>query len=154
MPGGPFETVSLRMEARCLLTFQAPPEDVDRIMEAVVRITPLPMGNYDNNAYQSAPGIERYRPLQGAAAGAESEIRKRPGTVEVIFELPDDRAILEQVVEAIFQAHSYQEPVIRLQSILSSRSKGLDDSTNPNRWWNTTGDWMKAKGAAGGEVNK
>jgi hypothetical protein len=47
------------------------------------------------------------------------------------------------VVEAIFQAHSYQEPVIRIQSILSSRSKGMDDSKNPNRWWNTTGDWKK-----------
>lgn len=144
MLGGPFETVSVRMEGRCLLTFQAPPEDVDRIMEAVVRITPLTMGNYDYNAYQSGPGVERYRPLDGAAAGAEREIRKRPGTVEVIFELPDDRAILAQVVEAIFQAHSYQEPVIRLQDILTSRSKGLDDSVNPNRWWNTTGDWMKA----------
>lgn len=144
MPGGPFETVSVRMEARCLLTFQAPPEDVDRIMAAVAQITPLPMGNYDNNAYQSAPGVERYRPLDGAAAGEERDIRKRPGTVEVIFELPDDRAILEQVVEAIFQAHSYQEPVIRLQDILTSRSKGLDDSANPNRWWNTTGDWLKA----------
>jgi len=143
MPGGQFETVSVRMEARCLLTFQAPPEDIDRIMAAVALITPLPMGNYDNNAYQSAPGIERYRPLDGAAAGAEKEIRKRPGTVEVIFELPADHAVVEQVIEAIFQAHSYQEPVIRLQDVLTSRSKGLDDGANPNRWWNTTGDWMK-----------
>jgi hypothetical protein len=43
----------------------------------------------------------------------------------------------------IFQIHSYQEPVIRVESILGSRSKGLDDKDNPNRWWNSAGDWKK-----------
>lgn len=33
-----FETKSVRMEGMLLLTFHAPPEDVDRIMEAVVAI--------------------------------------------------------------------------------------------------------------------
>ncbi len=136
-----FETKSVRMERLVLLTLQAPIDDVDRVMEAVVKVVPLMMGKYDSNAYQSGPGIERYRPLAGAAAGAETELRKRPGTVEVIFELPDDQTVIEQVIETIFQTHSYQEPMIRLQNILASRSKGLDDSKNPNRWWNTTGDW-------------
>jgi hypothetical protein len=138
-----FETTSVRMELLLLLTVQAPVADVDRIMEAVVAIAPLAMGKYDSNAYQSANGIERYRPLEGAAAGAETELRRRPAIVEVSFELPDDQLLAGRVVEAIFQAHSYQEPVIRLQPILGSRSKGLDDSANPNRWWNTTGDWKK-----------
>jgi len=129
------------MRPMLLITVQAPAEDVERIMAAVTGITPLTMGAYDGNAFQTAPGTERYRPLEGAAAGAEASLRHRPGLVEVRFELPDDRDLLEQVVEAVFQAHSYQEPVIRLQSILSSRSKGHDDSANPNRWWNTTGDW-------------
>jgi hypothetical protein len=139
-----FETKSVRMERMVLLNLQAPADDVDRIMEAVVKVAPLMMGKYDSNAYQSGAGIERYRPLEGAAAGAETELRKRPGIVEVIFELQVDQSVIEQVIEVIFQTHSYQEPVIRLQSILASRSKGLDDSSNPNRWWNTTGDW-KAK---------
>jgi len=139
-----FETTSLRMEKLLLITFQAPAADVERIMEAVTAIAPLRMGNYDGNAYQTAQGIERYRPLDGAAAGAETELRLRPGTVEVSFELPDDQPLAARVVEAIFQAHSYQEPVIRILPILASRSKGLDDRANPNRWWNTTGDWKKA----------
>jgi hypothetical protein len=101
------------------------------------------VGKYDSNAYQSAAGMERYRPLEGAAAGPESEVRKRPGVVEVSFELEEDQALLERVVELIFQLHSYQEPVIRVESILGSRSKGLDDKDNPNRWWNTAGDWKK-----------
>lgn len=138
-----FETKSVRMERMYLLTLQAPVEDVDRIMSEVVKVTPLAMGSYDSNAYQSGPGTERYRPLEGAVAGPETEVRKRPGTVEVVFELPDHQQLIGQVVETIFQTHSYQEPVIRIQTILTSRSKGLDDSANPNRWWNTTGDWKK-----------
>ena len=144
MVGQGFETGSVRMERMLLLTFHAPVEDVDRIMEAVVKITPLAMGSYDSNAYQSATGIERYRPLEGAAAGPETDLRKRPGVVTVSFELTDDQQLASRVIEAIFQVHSYQEPVIRLQEILASRSKGLDDRANPNRWWNTTGDWKTA----------
>ena len=136
-----FETKSVRMERMVLLAFQAPVADVDRIMEAVVKVVPLTMGKYDSNAYQSGTGVERYRPREGAVAGAEAEIRKRPDTVEVSFELPDDQAVIEQVIEVIFQVHCYQEPVIRVQNIVSSRSKGLDDSKNPHRFWNTTGDW-------------
>jgi hypothetical protein len=135
------ETHSLRMESMALLHMQAPVADVDRIMAAVVKIVPLTMGNYDCNAYQTGEGIERYRPLEGAAAGPETDLRKRPRIVEVSFELPDDQAVIEQVIETIFQTHSYQEPVIRVQNIWASRIKGLDDSKNPNRWWNTTGDW-------------
>jgi hypothetical protein len=144
MTGEGFETRSVRMERKCLLTVQAPPDDVDRIMAAVTQVTPLGMGKYDSNAYQSGAGVERYRPLEGAVAGPETETRKRPGVVEVSFELDDDRALVEAVIEAIFECHSYQEPVIRIAPILTSRSKGLDDSANPNRWWNTTGDWKKA----------
>ncbi|TIX06244.1 MAG: hypothetical protein E5V46_29710 [Mesorhizobium sp.] len=136
-----FETKSVRMQLLLLVSFQAPSADVDRIMDAVVAITPLGMGS---NAFQSADGVERYRPLEGAAAGAETLLRQRPGTVEVSFELPDDQALAARVVEAIYQAHSYEEPVIRIQPLLASRSKGLDDRANPNRWWNTTGDWKKA----------
>ena len=60
-----FETKSVRMEPMVLLTFQAPAADVDRIMEAAVAIVPLAMGKYDSNAYQTAEGIERYRPWKG-----------------------------------------------------------------------------------------
>ncbi len=144
MPTEAFETPSVRMERRYLLTLQAPADDLPRLMAEVVKITPLTMGSYDRNAYQSADGVEWYRPLEGAAAGPEQEIRKRPGIVEFSFELPGDHALVEEVIEALFQVHSYQEPVIRLQPILASRSKGLDDRANPNRWWNTTGDWKTA----------
>jgi hypothetical protein len=143
-----FETTSVRMEAMLLLRLLAPPEDIERVMAAVAALTPLAIGKYDSNAYQTAGGIERYRPLEGAAAGPETDVRQRPGVVEVNFQLPKDAGLLERVIEAIFQVHSYQEPTITVEEVLVSRSKGLDDSRNPHRWWNTTGDW-KQKSAAG-----
>jgi hypothetical protein len=139
-----FETISVRMESMLRVHFLAPTEDVERIMTAVCALNPLTLGKYDSNAYQSAGGIERYRPLDGAAAGPETEIRQRPGVVEVTFHLPKEAGLLERVIEAIFRVHSYQEPTITVEDVLISRSKGLDDSDNPHRWWNTTGDWKRA----------
>ena len=68
-------------------------------------------------------------------------MRQRPGVVELSFQLADEQDLLARIVEAIFQTHSYQEPLIVVREVLASRSKGLDDKGNPNRWWNTTGDW-------------
>ena len=140
-----FETKSLRMEPHLLVSVQTPEADAVRIMAEVTRLAPLALGRYDKNVFQSAGGIEHYRPLEGAAAGAESEVRRRPGVVELSFQLPVEQGLLAQIVEAIFQIHSYQEPVIVVREVLASRSKGLDDRNNPHRWWNTTGDWKKAE---------
>ena len=139
-----FDTPSVRMERTRLFTVLAPEQDVDRVMKTVREIVSLAHGPYDCNAWVSAPGTERYRPLEGAAAGAETDVRERPGVVTVSFETPCDEPTRDRLVEAIFQVHSYQEPVIRIHDILTSRSKGLDDSTNPHRWWNTTGDWKRS----------
>jgi hypothetical protein len=136
-----FETTSMRMERLLVVNVFAPTEDVDRIMEHVGWIAPLIQGAYDSNAFQSAAGIERYRPRDGAIAGTETEVRKRPGVVCVTFELADDPELLERVIEVIYAVHSYQEPVIRVHEAWGSRTKGLDDKDNPFRWWNTTGDW-------------
>lgn len=141
-----FTTKSTCMARVLIVDTYAPSEDVDRIMEHVCDVDPLAQGlMYDSNAFQSADGIERYRPRQGAVAGAEENVRLRPGVKRISFELPDDQDVLARVVEAIFQVHCYQEPVIRVHPILSCRSRGLDDSDNPYRWWNTSGDWKKDK---------
>ncbi len=137
----PFETLSVRMIRQLLVTIQAPVEDVDRILDAVIAITPLVLGAYDSNAFKTAAGSERYRPRQGAAAGEETVIRKRPGVSSVSFQIPEDEALLSRIVESIYEVHSYQEQAIMVQPILVSRTKGRDDRKNPHRWWNTTGDW-------------
>lgn len=139
----PFETKSVQMIAQYRLAVQAPEADVSRIIAAICAITPLTVGAYDQNVFISPGGTEHYRPRQGAVAGEESEARRRPGVCEFSFQIAPDAALLERIVEAVFQVHSYQEPVIMVQQILASRSKGLDDSANPHRWWNTTGDWKR-----------
>ncbi len=139
-----FETKSTRMQLVNLVTVQAPQEDLDRIMAHVVGIAPLVLGNYDSNSFQTSPGVENYRPRPGAVAGVEDQVRHRPGVCEISFQLPLDDEVVQRIVEEIFQVHSYQEPVIKIVKLLASRSKGLDDRTNPHRWWNTSGDW-KAK---------
>ncbi|MBG1233030.1 hypothetical protein [Aestuariivirga litoralis] len=131
------------MERFLLVSVQAPTEDMERIAAAIGELTPLPLGKYDQNTFETATGLERYRPLEGAAAGAETDLRKRPGVATLNFQIPPDQPLLEKIVERIFQVHSYQEPVIIVQEVLASRSKGLDDKDNPHRWWNTTGDWKK-----------
>ena len=143
MPSQAVETKSLRLEPCLLVSVQAPEADVERIMAAVIRLTPLAIGSYDRNVFRSAADIEYYRPLEGAAAGAEASARRRPGIVELSFQLPMDQELLAQALEAVFQVHSYQEPLIVVREVLASRSKGLDDRNNPHRWWNTTGDWKK-----------
>jgi len=139
-----FLTPSLRFEPLWRVTFQAPPEDVERVMAEVGKVASLAIGNYDCCAYQTAAGTERYRPLQGAAAGAETDIRLRPDVVEVSFQIARDEALLMQVAEAIFAVHSYEEPVITVQDILASRTHGPANKDNPHRWWNQGGDWKKA----------
>lgn len=141
----PAETQSLHLVPCYLVEIQMPLEDVERIMEAVAAVTPLRIGAYDNNAFQSAPGIERYRPREGAVAGVEAGTRQRPGVAAITFQIDADQALLARLAETIFQIHSYQEPTILIREALASRSKGLDDRDNPHRWWNTTGDWKKAE---------
>ncbi|MEM8812119.1 MAG: hypothetical protein AAGF59_05830 [Pseudomonadota bacterium] len=138
----PFETLSVHMDRKWLVTVFAPEEDVVRIRDTIRTVDPLAQGDrYDSNVYQSAPGVEHYRPLDGAAAGPETDVRQRPGVVSITLEIDENSETLQALVEAVFQVHSYQEPVIRVQEILTSRSKGMDDRDNPHRWWNTTGDW-------------
>lgn len=141
-----FETPAQWMRRVHLVEVGAPVEDVERIMAAVIAIDPLAVGaNYDSVAFQAASGTERYRRRDGAAAGCEEVVRLRAGPVVLYFEVEGDETHLGVVLEAIFQVHSYQKPTIRVTACLSARSKGLDDSANPHRWWNTTGDSKNAE---------
>ncbi len=136
-----FDTNPIIMQPHWLITFQAPAGDVDRIFNRIAEAAPLVHGKTDMNAYRAPGGIEYYRPLEGTPTGAEEELRKRPEVDEIRFFLPRDTALLDRVIEAIYEVHSYYEPVIIVQDVLRSLCKGLDDSDNPHRWWNNQGDW-------------
>ncbi len=138
-----FDTRPITMEPLWQITFQAPAEDIDRVFDAIRAIAPLVHGKTDQNAFRSPGGVEYYRPGEGTPTGAEDDIRRRPGVDEIRFFLPRDPALLDRVIEEIYRIHPYYEPVITLSEILRSRTKGLDDNLNPNRWWNRGGDWKQ-----------
>lgn len=138
-----FDTRPIEMQLMWLVMFQAPDEDVDRIFDAIATVAPLKQGNTDRNGYRAPAGIEYYRPREGTPTGAEEETRHRPGVDEMRFFIPRDEQLLNAVIEAIYEVHSYYEPVITVTEVLRSQCKGLDDKDNPHRWWNKQGDWKK-----------
>ncbi len=140
-----FDTRPINMQPMWLIMFQAPREDVDRIFEAITAVAPLVQGNTDRNGYRAPGGTEYYRPREGTPTGAEDDTRKRPCVDEMRFFIPRDEQLLNAIVEAIYEVHSYYEPVITVSEVLRSECKGLDDSDNPHRWWNKQGDWKATR---------
>ena len=138
-----FETAPISMVPFWQISFKGPVADLDRIFDEIVKIDPLIYGATDRNAYRSADGFEYYRPLDGAPTGAEDETRKRPGVSEMVITIEPDEAILHDVINAIYEFHSYYEPPITIVPVLRSKTKGLNDSDNPHRWWNKDGDWKQ-----------
>ena len=119
-----------------------PDEDIDRIFDAVAEVAPLVYGATDRNGYRLPGGIEYYRPTEAAPIGADDP-RQRPGVDQMRFFVPRESDMLNGVIEAIYTSHSYYEPPITVTEVLRSQTRGLDDSANPNRWWNKDGDWKK-----------
>ena len=136
-----FDTRPIEMLPMWAVMFQAPDEDINRIFDAVAAVAPLLQGNTDHNGYRAPGGFEYYRPREGTPTGAEDEVRKRPNVDEMRFFIPRDPSLLNDVIEAIYAVHSYYEPVIAVTEVLRSQCKGLDDRSNPHRWWNQGGDW-------------
>lgn len=138
-----FEIPAIRMIPYWRVRFLAPEDEVDQLFDEIIKIAPLVYGKTDRNAIRAASCHEYYRPLEGTPTGAEAETRKRPGIVEMSFSIPTDQTQLEQIINVIYQYHSYYEPPISVEPILRSETRGLDDADNPHRWWNKGGDWKR-----------
>jgi len=51
--------------------------------------------------------------------------------------------VLARLIEAIYAAHPYEEPVIFVQPCLRTQHIRGQDENNPNRFWNApTADWI------------
>ena len=123
-----------RMEPAYLVAVHVPNEDTEKVLAAVVAAVGLEYGKYDHVAYLDAPGLEQYRPMTGSKAGEQSAPGRTP-TTNVSFSVPRDPTTLKKAIDAIYDAHAYEEPVIYVSEVWRSRSTGSDDR-NPNRWWN------------------
>jgi hypothetical protein len=109
--------------------------DDARVREAVKAAVGLRYGDYEGVAFESATGMQFFRPLAGSAAGNIERSIEMPARI-LSFNVPRDPAILAAAVEAVRHSHSYEEPVITVQEVLACRTDASDQRDNPNRWWN------------------
>lgn len=112
-----------------------PETDVDKTLKAVTGVTPLRYGSYENVAFQSPAGTQKFRPVSGSHLddlGTDYDF----SVVELVFSVPYDEKLLEATIDAIFQVHVAEEPVIYINEGWSTRAKDYSDKSNPNRFWN------------------
>ncbi len=123
------------------LEIQTVPADIDRILDAVMKVNPLSYGRYQRNASYSAVGAETAQPEEGSTTTAHVEgfVAGQTETypmVELKISIERDTAALARVMDAILEVHHYEEPCIFVREDYSSRSAYNPHSDNPNRWWN------------------
>ena len=123
------------------LEIQTVIEDVDRLLDAVMAVHPLSYGRYRRNASVSAPGMETAQPEPGSTTETHVEGFSAGDTetypmVELKISIERDQSVLEQVMDAIHDAHHYEEPVIFLREDWASRARYNPNRNNPNRFWN------------------
>ena len=80
------------MEARLVyrVTTFVPPNHLESVLEAIEREAPqLRLGHYERWAWWSAPGVEQFRPLKGAApaVGQRDRLEQVP-SLRLEFLLP------------------------------------------------------------------
>lgn len=123
------------------LEIQTPIEDVDKILDAVIKVYPLSYGRYQRNASISAEGMETSKPEEDSTTTTHvkdyqaGQVETYP-MVELKISIERDEAVLEKVMDAIHHLHHYEEPVIFLREDWASRASYNPNSKNPNRWWN------------------
>ncbi|SNY91195.1 hypothetical protein SAMN04515647_1408 [Cohaesibacter sp. ES.047] len=123
------------------IEIQTLPEEVDRILDAVMSVHPLSFGRYNRNASISAVGKETSQPA-AASTAATHEAGFTAGStetypmVELKISIERDLKILSSVMDTIIYTHHYEEPVIFVREDWASRAAYDPQSKNPNRWWN------------------
>lgn len=120
---------------------QTLPEDVDRLLDAVMEVHPLSFGRYQRNASISAVGTETAQPAPNSTTthhvdGFEAGSTETYPMVELKISIARDLTDLAKVMDAILYAHHYEEPVIFVREDWASRAAYDPQSDNPNRWWN------------------
>lgn len=123
------------------LEIQTLDSDVDRILDAVMKVHLLRFGKYQRNASVSAVGRETAQPepnstttthVEGFVAGQTETYPM----VELKISIERDVQVLEVVMDAILDVHHYEEPVVFLREDYASRASYDPSNNNPNRWWN------------------
>ena len=123
------------------LEIQTRPDDADRLLDAIFAVHPLQYGRYQRNATVSGVGAETGRPEENSTTtthipGFEAGGTETYPVVQLFIAVERDPAVLARVMDAVIDAHQYEEPVIYVRDEWASRAACDPNSTNPNRWWN------------------
>ena len=127
------ETKSATIVEEYQVRVQIPPEDVDRVLSVITSVAPLKYGKYEQVAFRSNTGTLQFKSLEGSIQG-ETDLEQLPSD-EISFNLPRDEQMIAAVIEAIYESHPYEEPVILIQRVMSTRFKYEAAQDNPNKWW-------------------
>ncbi len=108
------------------VTTFVPPENVDALIASIAAVDPLGTGRYDRVCWRSAPGIEQFRPLEGAnpSYGKIGEVA-HSATVRLEFILPLNPETLRRVLEeGLFPAHPWEEPAVFIDETTVTDGEG------------------------------
>jgi len=118
------------------ISIQTREQDVEKIVDAVCAIDPLSYGLYDRNVLIRRECTGMYMPREGSTTHLHlgSTDLQVDITVELEFVL-DEKTDLEAVLSAIIAVHHYEEPVIHICPVQTTRADYNPHSDNKNRWW-------------------
>jgi hypothetical protein len=121
MDVGQFETMSATIAHGNHVRVQIPTDDVSAVLDAVVELSSLRYGSYEQVAFTTNAGSQQFKPLEGSKPGDTDLITISCN--EISFTVPKNDETVAAVIEAIFQSHPYEEPVILIQEVMSTRFK-------------------------------
>ena len=75
----------------------------------------------------------QFKALQDSIEG-QTDLYQLPSQ-QVSFTVPAHEELLAALIEAIFESHPYEQPVILVQPVWSTRFKYTAGRHNPNKWW-------------------
>ena len=115
------KTESATIQDECLFRVQIPADDVSQVLEAIINVTPLRYGNYEQVAFICRRGIQQYKPIVGSKMGKAELIHILCD--EISFTVPKHDEIITAVIDALFKSHPHEEPVILVQDVMCTRFK-------------------------------
>mgnify|MGYP002713125266 CR=1 FL=1 len=130
-----FNVPCATLEAEWVVMVQTPIAGLKTLLEVLGREIGLVQGSYDNCAYVTGQGQQRFRGREGAHSGPEDAVQST-ASVEISFSIPRDMAVLRKVFSVTYQHHVHEEPTIRVQEAWGGRAKDMANKDNPNRYWN------------------
>lgn len=127
------------------ITVQVPQSRSAALTEAILKCDPLAYGDYDEVTFQSAQGTQSFRST-GTGRNPATKAAVNVPCVELSFFVSAKGGNASAVLEALYSAHPYEEPVIFITPCMRTRHiRGMDED-NPARFWNApVEDWVPAE---------